>query len=52
MSPGVRADSRALVVEAVVPNAKGLLKPGLFVTARIEQGDADAGRAGAGRGGA
>ena len=38
VSPGVRADSRALVVEAVVPNAKGLLKPGLFVTARIEQG--------------
>ena len=38
MSPGVRADSRALVVEAVVPNAKGLLKPGQFVTARIEQG--------------
>jgi multidrug efflux pump subunit AcrA (membrane-fusion protein) len=38
VSPGVRADSRALVVEAVVPNADGLLKPGLFVTARIEQG--------------
>lgn len=38
VSPGVRADSRALVVEAAVPNAKGLLKPGLFVTARIEQG--------------
>ena len=38
VSPGVRADSRALVVEAVVPNAKGLLKPGQFVTARIEQG--------------
>jgi RND family efflux transporter MFP subunit len=38
VSPDVRADSRALVVEAVVPNVKGLLKPGLFVTARIEQG--------------
>ena len=38
VSPGVRADSRALVVEAAVPNANGLLKPGLFVTARIEQG--------------
>jgi RND family efflux transporter MFP subunit len=38
VSPGVRADSRAMVVEAVVPNAKGLLKPGLFVTARIAQG--------------
>ncbi len=38
VSPGVSAASRAMVVEAVVPNAKGLLKPGLFVTARIEQG--------------
>jgi RND family efflux transporter MFP subunit len=38
VSPGVRADSRAMVVEAIVPNPKGLLKPGLFVTARIEQG--------------
>lgn len=38
VSPGVRADSRALIVEAVVDNPKGLLKPGLFVTARIEQG--------------
>ena len=38
VSPGVRADSRALVVEAVVPNGNGLLRPGLFVTARIEQG--------------
>jgi len=39
VSPGVRADSRALVVEAEVPNEKDLLKPGLFVTARIEQGE-------------
>ena len=38
VSPGVRADSRALVVEAVVPNATGLLKPGCSSTARIEQG--------------
>jgi RND family efflux transporter MFP subunit len=37
LSPGVRADSRALVVEAAVPNETGVLKPGLFVTARIEQ---------------
>jgi multidrug efflux pump subunit AcrA (membrane-fusion protein) len=35
VSPDVRADSRALMVEAMVPNDKGLLKPGLFVTARI-----------------
>ena len=40
ISPGVRADSRALVVEATVPNDSGELKPGLFVTARIEQPDA------------
>lgn len=37
VSPGVRADSRALVVEAVVPNESGELKPGLFATARIEK---------------
>ena len=42
---GARADQRALTVEAVVPNAGGELKPGLFATARIEQPDADAGRA-------
>jgi membrane fusion protein (multidrug efflux system) len=33
----VRADSRALIIEAVVPNESGELKPGLFATARIEQ---------------
>jgi RND family efflux transporter MFP subunit len=37
VSPAVRADSRALVVEAVVPNESGELKPGLFATARIEK---------------
>lgn len=37
VSPAVRADSRALVVEAVVPNETGELKPGLFATARIEK---------------
>jgi RND family efflux transporter MFP subunit len=36
VSPDVRADSRALLVEGVVPNDAGTLKPGLFVTARIE----------------
>jgi len=36
VGPAVRADSRALVVEAVVPNPKALLQPGLFATARIE----------------
>jgi membrane fusion protein (multidrug efflux system) len=38
VSPDVRTDSRALVVEAVVPNDKDLLKPGLFATAQIEEG--------------
>jgi len=37
VSPAVRADSRALIIEAVVPNESGELKPGLFATARIEQ---------------
>jgi multidrug efflux pump subunit AcrA (membrane-fusion protein) len=37
ISPGIQPDSRALVVEAVVPNDDSRLKPGLFVTARIEQ---------------
>jgi membrane fusion protein, multidrug efflux system len=37
VSPDVRADSRSLVVEAVVPNADGMLKPGLFATAQIEE---------------
>jgi RND family efflux transporter MFP subunit len=37
VSPALRADQRALVVEAVVPNAKGELKPGMFATALIQQ---------------
>jgi membrane fusion protein (multidrug efflux system) len=37
VSPSLKADSRALVIEAVVPNASGELKPGLFATAQIEQ---------------
>jgi multidrug efflux pump subunit AcrA (membrane-fusion protein) len=36
VSPQVRAESRSLLVEAVVPNDAGMLKPGLFVTAQIE----------------
>lgn len=36
VGPAVRADSRALLVEAIVPNQKALLQPGLFATARIE----------------
>ena len=37
VSPALQADQRALTVEAIVPNADGILKPGLFATARIEQ---------------
>jgi len=37
VSPALRADQRALMVEAVVPNADGRLKPGLFATAQIQQ---------------
>jgi len=36
VGPALRADSRALVVEAIVPNGNGMLQPGLFATARIE----------------
>jgi membrane fusion protein (multidrug efflux system) len=37
VSPTLQADRRALTIEAVVPNAGGELKPGLFATARIQQ---------------
>ena len=37
VSPALEADSRTLVVEAVVPNDSGALKPGAFATALIEQ---------------
>jgi RND family efflux transporter MFP subunit len=37
VSPAVTAATRALTVEAVVPNPDRRLKPGFFATARIEQ---------------
>ena len=37
VSPSVAADTRALTIEAVVPNTNGRLKPGFFATAMIEQ---------------
>ena len=37
VSPALRADQRALTVEAVVPNENGELKPGMFATALVEQ---------------
>jgi RND family efflux transporter MFP subunit len=39
VSPALQSDTRALVVEAIVPNGDGRLKPGLFATARIEQAE-------------
>lgn len=38
VSPALQSDSRTLVVEALVANDSGVLKPGSFATARIEQG--------------
>jgi membrane fusion protein, multidrug efflux system len=37
VSPSLRADQRALTVEAIVPNDKAELKPGMFATALVEQ---------------
>ena len=37
VSPALRADQRALTVEATVPNVNAELKPGMFATALIEQ---------------
>jgi RND family efflux transporter MFP subunit len=37
VSPALQTDSRTLVVEAVVANDDGSLKPGSFATAQIEQ---------------
>lgn len=39
VSPALKSETRALMVEAIVPNADGRLKPGLFATARIEQAE-------------
>jgi membrane fusion protein, multidrug efflux system len=36
IGPSLRSEARTLVVEARVPNTERILKPGLFVTARIE----------------
>jgi membrane fusion protein (multidrug efflux system) len=36
VGPSLRAEARALVVEALVPNRGRVLQPGLFATARIE----------------
>jgi len=37
VSPALKADQRALTIEAEVPNPDNELKPGLFATARIQQ---------------
>ncbi|HEY4103740.1 MAG TPA: efflux RND transporter periplasmic adaptor subunit [Polyangiaceae bacterium] len=38
ISPNVRESSRDLVVDAVVPNADGKLRPGMFATVRLQIG--------------
>jgi RND family efflux transporter MFP subunit len=40
VSAAVRAETRSLVVEPVIPNADRVLRPGLFATARLETGGA------------
>lgn len=37
VSPSVRADQRAMTIEAIAPNPSGRLKPGLFTSASIQQ---------------
>jgi RND family efflux transporter MFP subunit len=37
VSPSVKTETRAMMIEAVVPNPSSRLKPGFFATARIEQ---------------
>lgn len=39
ISPNVRQESRDLVVEALVPNADGKLRPGMFATVRLNVGN-------------
>jgi RND family efflux transporter MFP subunit len=39
VSPSVTASTRALTLEAIVPNPSGRLKPGFFATARIEESE-------------
>ncbi len=39
ISPNVREASRDLVVEAVVANADGRLRPGMFAVAKLELGE-------------
>jgi membrane fusion protein (multidrug efflux system) len=38
VSAAVQRDTRSLRVEAIVPNADGVLRPGLFATARLQTG--------------
>jgi membrane fusion protein (multidrug efflux system) len=39
ISPNVRQETRDLVVEAMVPNADGKLRPGMFATVRLKTGE-------------
>jgi len=37
ISPSLRTDQRALTIEAIVPNPDGVLKPGLFAAAAVQE---------------
>ena len=39
VSPSLRADQRALTIEAIASNGSGRLKPGLFATASLQQAE-------------
>jgi membrane fusion protein (multidrug efflux system) len=39
ISPNVREATRDLVIEAIVPNGEGKLKPGMFAVAKVELGE-------------
>ncbi|HWB79751.1 MAG TPA: efflux RND transporter periplasmic adaptor subunit [Nannocystaceae bacterium] len=41
VSASVQRETRSLTVEAVVPNTDGLLRPGLFATARLQTGGSE-----------
>ena len=38
INPAISAESRSFIVEARVPNAEALLKPGMFAVATVDQG--------------
>jgi membrane fusion protein (multidrug efflux system) len=39
VSPNIRPATRDLVIEALVPNGDGRLRPGMFAVAKLEVGE-------------